>query len=162
MDTGVDSGVSTPTPESNLLRHVQRCVVASDQTKRQGSITDFCQIQPTDPTVGKNETTPQNLRTLIVKWVTCRNRPFTIVEDEEFLDIAGVSRNSKEIPGRRTVARDVLKAHSHLKNVMTRKLQASVLQMFLSNRTNISCITLSNTYLNSGCLHKSNLYEYAF
>jgi len=81
---------------SNLVRHVRDC----DKTAPpgSGSITAFTQ---------GSTYTPHKLRMKIALWVARRNRPFSIIEDPELIDIL-MDLNSKVVtPSRYTVSRDV-------------------------------------------------------
>ncbi|KAJ6544909.1 hypothetical protein B0H10DRAFT_2203021 [Mycena sp. CBHHK59/15] len=60
------------------------------------------------PAVPSDRTlTPAELRAHIVRWVAENNRPLAIVEDREFKTILGAGRPEFNLPGRRTVSRDL-------------------------------------------------------
>ena len=81
---------------SNLVRHARSCTGVS--TRGSSSIAAFAQ---------GSTYTPHKFRMKLAIWVARRHRPFTIVEDEELVDIFTDLNNKVEVPSRFTVSRDV-------------------------------------------------------
>jgi len=81
---------------SNLVRHSDRC--APGATTTTSSIASFA--------YGSTYSYPK-FRVKLVLWVARRHRPFSIVEDEELIDIFMDLNNKVEVPSRMTVSRDV-------------------------------------------------------
>lgn len=81
---------------SNLKRHVQLCTPV-----------DSAQSQALRVYAQGSQYSQVKHRMKIALWVARRNRPFSIVEDEELLDIFHDLNAACITPGRRTVARDV-------------------------------------------------------
>ncbi|KAJ3490696.1 hypothetical protein NLJ89_g11414 [Agrocybe chaxingu] len=85
---------------SNLNRHAQRCAPANNaQTK---AMAAFAQ---------GSSYTPEKHRLKLALWVTRKNRPFSIVEDEDLLDIFHDLNAACVTPGRRTITRDIKEIH---------------------------------------------------
>jgi alpha-amylase/alpha-mannosidase (GH57 family) len=61
----------------------------------------------------------------IAIWVARRHRPFTIVEDDELIDIFMDLNNKVEVPSRSTVSRDVKEIFD-----MSRKRVANILKVW--------------------------------
>ena len=82
---------------SNLVRHARAC--------DRGVLAPGCS---TITAFAHGSTyTPQKFRMKIALWVARRHRPFTIVEDDELIDIFTDLNNKVEVPSRVTVSRDV-------------------------------------------------------
>jgi hypothetical protein len=81
---------------SNLVRHVKLCSGVS--AGGSSSITAFAQ---------GSTYTPHKFPMKLAIWVARRHRPFTIVEDEELVDIFRDLNNKVQVPSRFTVSRDV-------------------------------------------------------
>ena len=81
---------------SNLGRHVQKCTPANSAESR--AMTIYSQ---------GSQYTPEKHRMKIVLWIARRNRPFSIVEDPELLDIFHDLNAACTTVSRRTVSRDV-------------------------------------------------------
>ena len=63
-----------------------------------GSITAFAQGSTYNP---------HKFRMKIAIWIACRHRPFSIIEDDELIDIFMDLNYKVEVPSRFTVLRDV-------------------------------------------------------
>ena len=81
---------------SNLVRHSDRCTPSS--TTAASSITSFAH--------GSTYSYPK-FHVKLALWVARRHRPFSIVEDDELIDIFMDLNNKVEVPSRVTVSRDV-------------------------------------------------------
>ncbi|KAJ6556933.1 hypothetical protein B0H10DRAFT_2121512 [Mycena sp. CBHHK59/15] len=80
----------------------------SDAQPKDGSIHAVFARPDERPAVPSDRTlTPAELRAHIVRWVAENNRPLAIVEDREFKTILGAGRPEFNLPGRRTVSRDL-------------------------------------------------------
>lgn len=100
---------------SNLVRHADKC--APGAMTGTSSITSFAQ--------GSTYSYPK-FRLKLALWVSRRHRPFSIVEDEELIDIFTDLNNKVEVPSRITVSRDVKEIF-----LISRVKVASMLQVLL-------------------------------
>jgi hypothetical protein len=80
-----------------LVQHAKACG-GEISTTGSSSITAFVQGSTYNP---------HKFRMKIAIWVSCRHRPFTIIEDDELIDIFMDLNNKVEVPSRFTVSRDV-------------------------------------------------------
>ena len=62
-------------------------------------------------------------RKVLVKWICKRNRPFSIVEDPEFIEFCALLDPKFELPSRSTIARDVEATYKVEKEKMVEKLK---------------------------------------
>ena len=81
---------------SNLRWHVERCAPADSPEARQ--MASY---------VHGSSYSPEKLRMKVAIWVSRRNWPFAIIEDQELLDIFHDLHNKVETPSRQTVSRDI-------------------------------------------------------
>ena len=82
---------------SNLVRHSDRCTPSS--TTVASSITSFAH--------GSTYSYPK-FRVKLALWVARRHRPFSIVEEDELIDIFMDLNNKVEVPSCVTVSHDVM------------------------------------------------------
>jgi len=82
---------------SNLVCHAKACDGGAIATSS-NSIAAFAQ---------GSTYTPQKFRMKLALWVAHRHRPFSIVEDDELIDIFMDLNNKVEVPSHFTMSRDV-------------------------------------------------------
>src|SRR5271155_2052433 len=98
---------------SNLARHVQKCTPVDSEEAR--AMQAFSK---------GSKYTPAKYHMKLALWVVRCNRPFTIVDDPELLDIFSDLNSQCVTPGRRTVSRDVNEIFT-----LSRKKVAEILQV---------------------------------
>lgn len=91
-----NSGVSST---GNLNNHVKACSLKDDLRSQQDLM---------DSTFARGSTyTWEKARTLIMLWIACRRRPYSIVEDPELLELIKMLHTRAEIPCCMTVSNDI-------------------------------------------------------
>jgi hypothetical protein len=104
---------------SNLVRHSDRCTPSS--TTAASSITSFAH--------GSTYSYPK-FRVKLALWIARRHRPFSIVEDDELIDIFMDLNNKVEVPSRVTISRDVKEIFQISRTKVAEILQVSQLLGF--------------------------------
>ena len=98
---------------SNLVRHAKSC--DGGTLAGSGPLTAFVQ---------GSTYTPHKFQMKVAIWVARRHCPFTIVEDNELVDIFKDLNNKVEVPSHFTVSRDVKEIFE-----MSRKQVAAILKV---------------------------------
>ena len=110
---------------SNLVRHSYRCTPGAMTSTMTSSIASFAH--------GSTYSYPK-FRVKLALWVARHHRPFSIVEDEELIDIFMDLNNKVEVPSPKTVSRDVKEIFQ-----ISRAKVAEILQVSELSRCNLIC-----------------------
>jgi hypothetical protein len=87
----------------NLNKHVKACFPDADLKPQQTMM---------QTTFANGSTyTREKARSLLAIWVTRCRRPFSIVEDEEFVTFARMLNGRVELPSRASITRDIKSLH---------------------------------------------------
>ena len=108
---------------SNLVRYSDRCTPGA--MAMSSSIASFAH--------GSTYSYPK-FRVKLALWVARRHRPFSIVEDEELIDIFMDLNNKVEVPSRKTISRDVKEIFQ-----ISRAKVAEILQVSELSRCTLIC-----------------------
>src|SRR5271154_728823 len=84
---------------SNLIRHADTCDPKGSASSR--AMSNF---------IHGTTYNPGRFRLGLTIWIACRHRPFTIVNDPEFIELLTSLNDKVAIPSARTVSRDVQEA----------------------------------------------------
>ncbi len=129
---------------SNLRKHAERCfgveIVKKSVGSTVGAVREGVMQQRGNGTLpyafdkiagkGVARYSPQQLtkveiQAAVVRWVSGRQRPFSIISDPKFLYLMKTGRPGFYVPSTLTVSRDVHKAYAVLRRRITSMLQVS-------------------------------------
>lgn len=113
----------------NLSKHVKQCEKKDQQVPEGQRINDFAH---------GSTYTKARFRYIFAKWIARRNRPFTIAQDPELLELFRMLYAKVEVPHPSTISSDVREIFR-----MARKQLAKVLQVCMSVRGCMPCADLS-------------------
>ena len=83
----------------------------------------FSSKQPRQQKYPKSHPIHKKARTVLVKWICKRDRPFSMAEDPEFSEFCNILDSKFELPTRRTVTKDMEATYKVEKEKLVKKLK---------------------------------------